>query len=79
MQIHFDPDDYEMVGDRRVCSWHQKHPGQPYAGCTCSFSSGLQLRSPEDRARVKAEKIRAEEDRILALADKIRAARVPVA
>ena len=43
MIIDYDPDDYESIIEHHICSFHKKHPGVPYAGCTC-FSSYSQRR-----------------------------------
>lgn len=75
MHIHYDPDEYETVSDHRVCAYHKAHPGEAWAGCTCSFSIGSRKRSPEDYARIRAERIKREEDDILAKAAIIQARR----
>ena len=41
MLIEYNPDDYEVVSQSHTCGYHEKNPGKPWAGCTCSGSHGL--------------------------------------
>lgn len=75
MLIRYDPDETETVYESHTCFFHQKHPGEPFAGCTCSSSISSRQRAPEDVARIKAERLRKEEDDILARAEIIKARR----
>lgn len=75
MLIRDDPDEYETVSKYRTCIFHQQHPGEPYAGCTCSASISYRRRPASDIAAIKAERRRKEEDRILAEAGAIKARR----
>lgn len=75
MLIHHDPDEYETVVTRTVCSFHQRNPSQTYAGCTCSMGIGGKKRPPEEVQRIKAQREREREDAVLAEADEIRARR----
>lgn len=38
MSVHIDPPGYKRVTESgfKMCAWHQQHPGEQYAGCTCS-------------------------------------------
>lgn len=54
--IPHDPDLYEAYSEHRTCSFHQRNPGKPYAGCTCMSSFGSRPRKAEDVARIKAER-----------------------
>jgi len=38
MIIHYDPDDYTVETKSSICMYHQQHPGENYAGCSCFFS-----------------------------------------
>lgn len=75
--IVHDPDEWETVSERRTCAYHRDHPGELlYIGCCgCSSEAHQRRRSPEEVARIKAERKRREEDEILRRADAIRAAR----
>ena len=75
MLLHYDPDEYESVVTHHTCRYHQMYPGRPYAGCTCSSSYSSRRRTPEDVARVKAERRRQEEDEILMQAEMIKVQR----
>jgi hypothetical protein len=77
MLIRYDPDESETVYESRTCHFHKMHPGETFAGCTCSFSIGSRRRSPEDVAAIKAERRQKEEDAILAQAEIIKASRSP--
>lgn len=35
------PEKTEVKVTHHVCSFHEKHPGKPYAGCTCGGSFSL--------------------------------------
>lgn len=37
----YNPEDYEMVSDFKRCSFHEKHPGGSFAGCTCTGNVSL--------------------------------------
>jgi hypothetical protein len=73
--IRYDPDEHETVVERHTCSFHQAHPSQLFAGCTCSTGIYSRPRSPEQVREIKAERLRKEEDRILAQAEIIKARR----
>ena len=75
MLIHYDPDEDETVYQSHTCHFHKTHPGEAFAGCTCSFSVSSRRRSPEAVAAIKAERRRKEEDAILARAEIIKAGR----
>jgi hypothetical protein len=75
MLIRYDPDEHEPVYESHTCFFHQKHPGQSFAGCTCSSSISSRCRSPEEVAKIKADRLRKEEDEILARAEIIKAKR----
>lgn len=75
MMIYSDPDEYEVVVQRRVCPFHQLEPDSVHPGCTCSAGYSHKRRSPDEIAAIKSQKRREEEDRILAAADAIRARR----
>lgn len=75
MLIRYDPDEYEPVYESHTCFFHEKHPGEPFAGCTCSSSISSRRRSPEEIAKIKADRLRKEEDDILARAENIKAKR----
>lgn len=75
---YFDPDLYETVSGFSPChcggspgSASCRSPG----GCTASGWISQRARSPEDYARIKAEKRRVHEESVLAEADAIRARR----
>lgn len=75
MLIHHDPDEYEGVSSSHTCSFHQRNPGKPYAGCTCSVSWGLKRRDSAEVAKIKTEKRRQHENEILSEAEAIKARR----
>lgn len=75
MLLVHDPDQHETVTERHVCPFHKMHPGESYAGCTCSSSVRLVSRPLQEVMRTKADRERAEEDRILREAEIIRARR----
>jgi hypothetical protein len=75
MLIHHDPDEWETVTTSHMCPFHERHPGEAFAGCTCSASVSQHRRDPADVAKIKARKRREHEDRILAEAEAIRARR----
>lgn len=75
MLIHYDPDEFKTVSERRTCAFHEINPGESYAGCTCSYSCSSVRREPEEIAAIKAERRRKEEDRILAKAELIKYSR----
>lgn len=72
----YDPDEYEAVVEYKPCGTCggdlSKCRG---TGCNGSGSLTHRQRSPEEVARIKAERARAEEDRILTEAERIRARR----
>ncbi len=69
----YDPDEYEMVSAGTPCTMcggdHRRCNGW---GCNGSFSMGPRRRSPEEIAKIKAERLRQREDGILAEAEAIR-------
>ena len=75
MLISYDPDEYESVYESHTCHFHKRHPGKAFAGCTCSFGSFQKRRSPEEIAKIKADRLSKEEDEILARAEIIKAKR----
>ena len=36
MIIKYNPDEWETTILHHICPFHQEHPGEAYAGCTCS-------------------------------------------
>lgn len=75
MLIHHDPDEWKPTSGHRVCGFHQTHPGEAYAGCTCMSSFGQVRRDPAEVAAIKAQKRREHEDAVLAEAALIQARR----
>jgi len=41
MLIPFNPAEYETKTEYHTCLFHEKNPGVPYAGCTCSSTHTL--------------------------------------
>lgn len=66
--ILHDPDEWKAVIEGTPCPCKGKCNGH----CMGSLSYSLQRRSPEEIARIKADKQRAHEDAVLAEADAIR-------
>lgn len=50
MIIEHDPEDWVVETTSHTCPFHEEHPGQSYAGCTCSGSFTSRLKTPEERA-----------------------------
>lgn len=50
MLITPDHEGYVAESEHRVCAFHQKHLGEPLAGCICSSYYGLRPATPEERA-----------------------------
>lgn len=75
MQIHYDPDEFELVFSHSTCAFHEINPGEPFAGCTCSGGYTQRRREASEVAAIKAKRQRTAEDRILAQAELIRAQR----
>jgi hypothetical protein len=73
MYTLYDPDEFETVTTSRRCTTcdgdHRRCKGW---GCNGSFSIGSRRRSPEEVAKIRAEKQRQHEDAILAEAEAIR-------
>lgn len=59
MIIHYDPDEWVTESDKTVCSYHQRYPGRPYAGCTCSASWGQRRATTEERKTNKIKRLKA--------------------
>lgn len=78
MLIRYDPDENEPVFTSHTCYFHKMHPGESFAGCTCSSSISSRRRTPEEIATIKADRLRKEEDDILARAEIIKARRQSV-
>jgi len=55
MIINTDPDAYVPISNVRICPFHLKNAGVPYAGCTCSASYG-QRRATESEYRERRRK-----------------------
>lgn len=36
MLIEHNEKEWKAVSTHRTCSYHKKHPGVPFAGCTCA-------------------------------------------
>ena len=72
MLIRYDPDEHKAISKHHVCSFHQEHPGQSFADCTCVSSWMTVRRSDEEIARIKAARQRQHDDAILAEAEAIR-------
>jgi hypothetical protein len=34
--IYHNPDEWESIVTTHTCDYHRKHPGENFAGCTCS-------------------------------------------
>lgn len=49
MLIHSDPDSQVPTSERTTCDYHKAHPGEPWAGCTCSASFGVRQATPEEK------------------------------
>lgn len=76
MLFYHDPDEWKVESSHRTCRHHQRNPfDRSYAGCTCSFSSSLVRRDPEEIREIKGKRRHEEEERILAEAEAIRARR----
>ncbi len=72
MLIYHDDDEWEPDVSHHTCGYHERHPGNPWAGCTCSSSYGMKRRDPAEVAKIKAERCRTKEDEILAEAERIK-------
>lgn len=48
MLIQYNPEAYTTETRTTVCSFHQEHPGQNYAGCCCSGTFSLRLKTVEE-------------------------------
>lgn len=75
MYVHIDEDEFEPVVTHRTCTFHELHPGERFAGCSCSWSHTTRRRDPKEVARIKAERERKRENAVLAEAELIRARR----
>jgi hypothetical protein len=75
MRLIHDPDEFEAVTESRPCTSCGGDPSKCNGGCNGMASFGLKRRSPEEVARIKAERRKQEENEILAQADAIRARR----
>lgn len=73
MHILYDEDEYETVVESRPCTTCQGER-RKCVGVGCNGSSGIssRRRSPEEIAKIKAQRRQEEEDDILAKADAIR-------
>lgn len=40
MLIVHNPEEWEYTFESSTCDYHKKHPGENWAGCTCSASVG---------------------------------------
>ena len=47
MLIESNADDYESVVTHTTCPFHQEHPLEDYAGCTCSSTYSLVKKQPD--------------------------------
>lgn len=54
---------YKTVSTRHICPYHQRFPGENYAGCTCGGSHG--------RVRKSEEELTNEDKKAIALWNKI--------
>ncbi|MEZ0060954.1 hypothetical protein ABIF26_006497 [Bradyrhizobium elkanii] len=73
MHIFYDEDEYETVSHSRPCTACGGDLGKCRGvGCNGSSGFGTRRRSPEEIAKIKAEKQRKREDEILAEAELIR-------
>jgi len=57
MIINIDPDDYVTEISHSTCPFHKKHPGEPYAGCSCSSSYIRRRATPEERRTNKIQRL----------------------
>jgi hypothetical protein len=75
----FDDDMHETVTESRLCGTCQGDLSKCNGVCTGMTSIGRRLRSPEEIAKILADRRLKEEDDILRRADEIRARRLQVA
>lgn len=47
MLIIHNPEDWETIFESHTCDYHKKHPGENWAGCTCSASVGQRLKGDQ--------------------------------
>lgn len=49
MQITYSTNDYETMTENHICSFHQQHPSESFAGCTCNASNYQRRKSTESK------------------------------
>lgn len=76
MRINVDPDEYETVSSHTPCAVCGGNPRLCDGGCNGSSIYRQRRRTPEEIARIKAERRKVEEDAILAQADAVRQRRL---
>lgn len=75
MHLFWDEDMYEPVSEHRPCTACGGDLRKCNGGCNGMSSFGWRVRSPEEVAKIKADRLKKQEDDILAQADAIRARR----
>ena len=70
--ILYDPDEYETVFESRPCTNCGGDLGPCRGRCNGSSSLSERRRSPDEIAKIKADRRRADEDKILAEAELIK-------
>lgn len=53
MNIDYDPNDYVCESYHRTCRFHEEHPGENFAGCTCAGGYTSRRKTPEEREATK--------------------------
>ena len=64
MLIRSDPDAYIAEAEHRTCPFHQQHPFETYAGCTCSAAYRLRPATGEERAENRRKRLEGEREHL---------------
>jgi len=56
--IKVDPDNQTYFSKVHTCSFHLKHPGKSFPGCTCSGVFGIKEASPKEYKENRIRRLR---------------------
>jgi hypothetical protein len=69
--IYVDADRYTAEAETTVCPFHQKHPGESFAGCTCHSVYRQRERTPEEFRAAKRKRLTNEARRLSDALEKV--------